>query len=78
MTMTNGATLGRAVERHDVDSFAGNAEPTIVDVLNEPIVHTMMRRDGVEMDSLQHLLHEAETVLLNRHADADERTDIAS
>jgi len=78
VTVTNGSALGRMGERHDAESFAGNAEPTMVDVLNEPIVHTMMRRDGVEMESLQHLLHEAETVLLRRHDDADERSDIAS
>ncbi|MBB4284876.1 hypothetical protein [Roseospira goensis] len=62
-TAANAAVPARGTARHDVETFAGNAEPALVDVLNEPIVHTMMRRDGVAMASLQSLLHDAERLL---------------
>lgn len=52
--------------RHDIEAFGGNAEPAMVDVLNEPIVHTMMRRDGVAMDALQALLSKAEKSVHHR------------
>jgi hypothetical protein len=52
--------------RHDVEAFGGNAEPAMVDVLNEPIVHSMMRRDGVAMDALQDLLRRAEASVSDR------------
>jgi len=49
-----------------VDAFEGNAEPAMVDVLNEPIVRSMMCRDGVAMDTLQAILRKAEGVVALR------------
>jgi len=45
--------------RHDVEAFGGTAEPTLVDVLNEPIVRTIMRRDGVALSALQRVMGDA-------------------
>lgn len=53
-----------AVRRHDVEAFGGTAEPTLVDVLNEPIVRTMMRRDGVALATLQRVMGEARLVVV--------------
>lgn len=50
------ASSGRSSTRHDAAAFAGTREPSLVEVLNDPIVLSMMRRDGVPMDSLQGLL----------------------
>ncbi len=47
---------GRASARHDAAAFAGTREPSLVEVLNDPIVRSVMTRDGVPMDSLQGLL----------------------
>jgi len=52
--------------RHDVDAFEGNAEPAMVDVLNEPIVRSVMYRDGVAMDTLQAILRKAESLVALR------------
>ncbi|SDE56365.1 hypothetical protein SAMN05421720_10886 [Rhodospira trueperi] len=70
--VANGFHVDRVGERHDVDSFAGNAEPAMTDVLNEPIILTLMRHDGVDMDSLQHLIHEAGNDLLRRRDEAED------
>jgi hypothetical protein len=68
----NGSRVDRVGERHDADSFAGNAEPAMTDVLNEPIILTLMRHDGVEMDSLQHLILVAGNDLLRRRDEAED------
>jgi len=47
---------GRASTRKDVAAFAGTREPSLVDVLNDPIVRLVMTRDGVPMDTLQGLV----------------------
>ena len=47
---------GRSSARHDAAAFAGTREPSLVEVLNDPIVRSMMNRDGVPMDALQGLL----------------------
>lgn len=47
---------GRSSTRHDAAAFAGTREPSLVEVLNDPIVRSVMIRDGVPMDSLQGLL----------------------
>lgn len=57
---------GRGATRHDVDAFGGSAEPAMVDVLNEPIVLSLMRRDGVPMESLQRVIGDAEAYLQAR------------
>lgn|GEM_PF-2677526 len=49
-------TAGRPSVRHDAAAFAGNREPSLVEVLNDPIVRSVMTRDGVPMDMLQGLL----------------------
>lgn len=72
LSAANGSGVDRVGERHDADSFSGNAEPAMMDVLNEPIIHTIMRHDGVDMDSLQHLIHEAGTDLLRRRDEAED------
>ncbi|MQX37843.1 hypothetical protein GHC57_15085 [Roseospira navarrensis] len=46
----------------------------MVDVLNEPIVRTVMRRDGVGMEALQTLLRRAER-LVTRRPDDDANAD---
>ncbi len=51
-----------AARRHDVDAFGGTAEPALVDILNEPIVRTMMRRDGVALATLQRVMGDARLV----------------
>lgn len=68
------AASRRSAARHDVETYAGTAEPSMVDVLNEPIVRIMMSRDGVDMDALQRVLHQAETLL---HADDGRSRDTA-
>jgi len=54
---------GRGGVRHDAAAFAGTREPSLVEVLNDPIVRCMMRRDGVPLDSLQGLLRRIRQVL---------------
>ena len=39
--------------------FSGNREPTLDDILAEPIVRTLMHRDGVEEDQIRQLLKRA-------------------
>ncbi|KAA5607401.1 hypothetical protein F1188_01145 [Roseospira marina] len=63
--------------RNDVDAFGGNAEPAMVDVLNEPIVRTVMRRDGVAMDSLQAILRDAERSVTRRPDGAPDGAQVA-
>ncbi|SDE68042.1 hypothetical protein [Rhodospira trueperi] len=52
-------SAGRAMKRHDTETFGGTAEPAVTNVLNDPLIHSMMHRDGVPLESLQALIRDA-------------------
>lgn len=57
-----------AQRRHDVEAFGGTAEPTLVDVLNEPIVATIMHCDGVALTALQGFMGHARAAVRARES----------
>jgi hypothetical protein len=45
---------------------SGGSEPVLADVLADPIVHLVMRRDGVTEEKLLHVIASAQAVLRSR------------
>ena len=45
---------------------AGGTEPALADLLADPIVHLVMRRDGVTEAELRHVVAAAQAVLRSR------------
>ncbi|SDG65155.1 hypothetical protein [Roseospirillum parvum] len=48
-----------AADRPDADLYAGNHEPTLNEVLNDPIVRRRMASDGVAVVSVEAVIREA-------------------
>jgi hypothetical protein len=57
--MPGGGRASRAVSY-----IVGNAEPSLEEVMADPIVHRLMARDGVALDSLNSLIDEIRGRLL--------------
>lgn len=59
--LSNGAFGGAFMDarvRRCGSSFTGNAEPSLAEVMGDPIVRGLMARDGVLPESLQGLIDE--------------------
>jgi hypothetical protein len=50
-----------------------NGEPSLDEILNEPIIRLMMARDGVKPQSLRATLTEIANRAVNRHRPAEPR-----
>ena len=48
--------------------FRGNREPTLAEILAEPAVRILMRRDGVDERSIRRLMHHAAAASAPRQA----------
>ena len=46
--------------------YSDNAEPSVEELLNDPIAHQLMRRDGLSMASVQGHIEDARRRLRNR------------
>ena len=58
-----GAAMGGRSARSS-SFFNGNAEPSLEDLMADPIMHRLMARDGVALDSLNSLIDEVRGRLL--------------
>jgi hypothetical protein len=58
-----GAAIGGRATR-TLSYITGNAEPPLDEVMADPIVHRLMARDGVAVDSLNSLIDEVRGRLL--------------
>ena len=52
------------------DWSKGGVEPSVAEILSDPIVHLVMRRDGVAMDDVRTLVHAARVSLPGGTGDA--------
>lgn len=57
--MTTVATAALAGSRPNAELYAGNREPTLTEVLNDPIVQRRMASDGVAVVSVEAVIREA-------------------
>ena len=60
---SHGAVLLERRARLSTSFFVGNAEPTLDEMMADPIMHGMMACDGVAADSLLGLIDEVRTRL---------------
>lgn len=58
-----GGTLFATYRPRPSSFFVGNAEPSLDDLMDDPIVRGLMARDGVAPDSLRTLIDEIRTRL---------------
>lgn len=52
------------------DWSKGGVEPSVAEILSDPIVHLMMQRDGVALDDMRTLVHAARVSLPGGPGDA--------